>query len=73
MFNHPSRYLKVRPGSVRVDRMGIKAEEGASGQVSEIASASITLGDRPPFEAILASYDRADMAASSGAGLFQQT
>ena len=72
VFNHPSRYLKVRPGSVRVDRMGIKAEEGASGQVSEVVSASIALGDRPPFEAILASYDRADMAAMSGAGMFGQ-
>ena len=73
VFNHPSRCLKVRPGSVRVDRMGIKAEQGASGQVSEVVTASITLGDKAPFEAIMATYDRAGMMAMSGTGLFQQT
>ena len=73
VFNHPSRYLQVRPGSVRVDRMGIKAEEGASEHGSEVISASISLGDKPPFEAIMATYDRTDMAAMSGTGLFQQT
>ena len=68
VFNHPSRYLQVRPGSVRVDRMGIKAEEASPEQGEEVVSASITLGDKPPFEAILATFDRTNMAAASGAG-----
>jgi hypothetical protein len=68
VFNHPSRYLQVRPGSVRVDRMGIKAEEASPDQGEEVVSASIILGDKPPFEAILATFDRTNMAAASGAG-----
>jgi hypothetical protein len=66
VFNHPSRYLQVRPVSVRVDRMGIKAEGVSPELGSEIVSASIGIGDKPPFEAILASFERTNMAASSG-------
>jgi hypothetical protein len=68
VFNHPSRYLQVRPGSVRVDRMGIKAEDASTEQGSEIVSASIGIGDKPPFEAILASFDRTSMAAAEKPG-----
>jgi hypothetical protein len=68
VFNHPSRYLQVRAGSVRVDRMGIKAEDASTEQGSEIVSASIGIGDKPPFEAILASFDRTSMAAAEKSG-----
>lgn len=66
VFSHPSRHLRVRPGSVQVDRMGIKTE---AGQGADVVSAAITLGDRPPFEVILTSFERAAMAADSGTGL----
>jgi hypothetical protein len=66
VFSHPSRHLRVRPGSVQVDRMGIKTE---AGQGADVVSAAITLGDRPPFEVILTSFERAAMAADPGTGL----
>ncbi len=73
VFNHPSRYLRVRPGSVRVDRMGIKPDDASPDQGSEVVSASITLGDKPPFEVILAAFDRTNMAAVDGTGFLEQT
>jgi hypothetical protein len=61
VFNHPSRYLRVKPNSVRVDRMGIKVKDITPDRGAEIFSAQITVGDKPPFEAILASFNRKDM------------
>ena len=39
------------------------------GQGADVVSAAITLGDRPPFEVILTSFERAAMEADSGTGL----
>lgn len=61
VFNHPSRYLRVKPNSVRVNRMGIKVEDKSSGRSAEVFSAGITIGDNPPFEAILAICNRKDV------------
>jgi len=61
VFNHPSRYLRVKPGSVRVDRMNIKVEDELSSRGAEVFSAEITIGDNPPFETILALFNRKDV------------
>lgn len=58
VFNHPSRHLRVKPNSVRVDRMGIKVEDASSDRGAEVVSAAISIGDNPPFEAIIASFRR---------------
>ena len=62
VFNHPSRYLQVRPGSVRVDRMGIVPDDFSEGPGEEIRSATVTVGDQPPFEVVLATFGRAEMS-----------
>jgi len=61
VFNHPSRYLRVKPGSVRVDRMNIKVEDASSDHGAEVFSAEIAIGDNPPFEAILSLFNRKDI------------
>jgi hypothetical protein len=65
VFNHPSRYLRVKPNAVRMDRMNIKVEDAASDRGAEVCSAEITVGDKPPFEAILATFNRKDMQQKS--------
>jgi len=61
VFNHPSRYLRVKPGSVRVDRMNIKVEDESSDRGAEVFSAEITVGNNPPFETILSLFNRKDI------------
>jgi hypothetical protein len=61
VFNHPSRYLRVKRGSVRVDRMNIKVENESSDRGAEVFSAEIAIGNNPPFEAILALFYRKDV------------
>ena len=58
----------ILPGSVRVDRMGIQVGDDEPERGAEIVSATIAIGNKPPFEAILSSYDRADMTAVAGDG-----
>jgi len=68
VFNHPSRYLRVKPGTVRVDRMNIKVEDETSDRGAEIHSAEITVGDNLPFAAILSTFNRKDMQAGQKPG-----
>ncbi len=57
---HPSRYLKVKGQSIRLNRMGIKmAESGDEGNA--IVTGQITVGRQAPFNVILVSYPRAEM------------
>ena len=65
VFNHPSRYLRVKPDSVRVDRMGIKIENGKSGRGADVVSANITIGQNPTFAVILAAFNRKDIPAGA--------
>jgi len=58
VFDHPSRHLQVNPGSVRVNRMNIKVEDDSSGRGAAVFSAEIVVGHNPPFEAILARFNR---------------
>ncbi len=64
VFNHPSRYLQVRTNAVRVNRMGVKSEGADAGQGAEVVSATITIGDRDPFEGVLASFRRSELGAA---------
>ena len=66
VFNHPSRYLRVKPGTVHVNRMGIKSDSATSRGSSEIATVAITIGNKPQFEGILVGFPRAEMGESSG-------
>ena len=68
VFNHPSRYLRVKPKTLRVDRMNIKVEDEASDLGAEIHTAAITVGDKPPFEAVLSTFNRKDMQAGQKTG-----
>jgi len=61
VFDHPSHYLRVKPDSVRVDRMNIKVEDNSSDRGAEVFSAEIAVGNNPPFEAILALFNRKDV------------
>jgi hypothetical protein len=64
--NHPSRYLRVTPEAVHVNRMGIKSDSATSKGSARIVTAAITIGNQPPFEGILASFRRADMTEDPG-------
>lgn len=64
--NHPSRYLRVKPGTVRVNRMGIKSDSATSRDGAEIVTAAITIGNQPQFEGILVSFPRAEMGNPPG-------
>jgi hypothetical protein len=66
VFNHPSRYLRVKPDAVQVNRMGIKSDSATSGNSARIVSAAITIGSNPQFEGILVSFQRADMTEDAG-------
>ena len=61
VFNHPSRYLRVKPDTVRVDRIGIKVKNEKSGGGAEVLSANISIGRNPPIAGILAVFNRSDM------------
>jgi len=66
VFNHPSRYLRVKPEAVHVNRMGIKSDSATSRDSARIVTAAITIGNQPPFEGILVSFRHADMAEDPG-------
>ena len=66
VFNHPSRYLRVKPNAVRVNRMGIKSDSATSRDGAEVVSAAITIGNKPQFEGILVSFPRAEMGEKPG-------
>jgi len=66
VFNHPSHHLRVRQNSVTVDRMGIKPDELSHQPGSDVISATITIGERPGLEMIIAAFRRDDMAAAAG-------
>lgn len=68
VLNHPSRYLRVRRNAVRVDRMGIKQDGLSSARAAEVLSATVSIGERPPLEIILAVFRRKDMAVFADAG-----
>jgi len=65
VLNHPSRYLRVRRNSVTVDRMGIKLDNMSHERGGEVFSATITIGENPALEMILAAFQRTDMAATA--------
>lgn len=64
VLNHPSRYLRVRRNSVTVDRMGIKLDNMSHERGGEVFSATISIGDNPALEVILAACDRAAIEAA---------
>jgi hypothetical protein len=64
VFNHPSRYLRVKPHSVHVNRMGIKSDNPDSRGTAGVVTATITIGNKPPFETILVTFPRAEMGES---------
>ena len=66
VFNHPSRYLRVKPGAVRVNRMGLKSDSSSSRDGAGIVTAAITIGNKPQFEGILVSFPRAEMGEAPG-------
>lgn len=66
VFNHPSRYLRVKPDSVYVNRMGIKSDSATSENSARIVSAAITIGNNPQFEGVLVSFQRVDMTEKPG-------
>ena len=57
---HPSRYLKMRGQSIRLNRMGIKMAEGGD-EGNTIVTAQITVGRKAPFNVVLVTYPRAEM------------
>ena len=61
VLNHPSRYLRVKPGSDRVDRMNIKVGGKSSDRGAEVFSAEITIGSNPPINFIIALFNRKDI------------
>jgi hypothetical protein len=64
--NHPSRFLRVRHNSVMVDRMGIVPDALSHQPGAEIVSATISIGENPAVEMMLAAFRRTDMAEISG-------
>ncbi len=56
VFNRPEKYLKVKTYSVRVNRMGIKEDNG-----SAVVTAKVTAGKQPPVDVVLVTYPRAEM------------
>ncbi|MDH3899470.1 MAG: hypothetical protein OEU51_00320 [Gammaproteobacteria bacterium] len=66
VFNHPSRYLRVKPTAVRVNRMGIKSDSATSRDAAGIVTAAITIGNKPPFESILVTFPLEEMGDAPG-------
>jgi chromosome segregation ATPase len=68
--NHPSRFLRVRHNSVTVDRMGIVPDAMSHQQGAEVVSATVSIGEHPPLELVLAAFQRTAMAETpDGIGL----
>jgi hypothetical protein len=64
VLSHPSHYLRIRPNSVMVDRMGIKLDNVSHERGGEVFSATITIGENPAIEVILAAFQRTDIVAT---------
>jgi hypothetical protein len=64
--NHPSHFLRVRQNSVTVDRMGIIPDAMSHHQGAEVVSATVSIGDNPDVEIVLAAFRRLDMAEIPG-------
>ncbi len=64
VLNHPSRHLRVRRNSVTVDRMGIKLDNMSHERGGEVFSATISIGENPALEMILAALDRTVIEAA---------
>ena len=64
--NHPSHFLRVRQNSVTVDRMGFVPDAMSHQQGAEVASATVSIGENPPVEVLLAAFQRQDMADAPG-------
>jgi hypothetical protein len=60
--NHPSHFLRVRHNSVTVDRMGIVPDAMSHQQGAEVVSATVSIGEQPPVEVVLAAFQRPDIA-----------
>ncbi len=59
VLSRPDEYLKVRQRSVRVDRMGIRVENGDGGV--EVTTAHVERPGQPGFELILARFPRDEL------------
>jgi hypothetical protein len=64
--NHPSHFLRVSHNSVTVDRMGIVPDAMSHHPGAEVVSATISIGENPAVEMMLAAYQRAGMAETPG-------
>jgi hypothetical protein len=53
VLSHPSRYLRVKPYSVHVNRMGIKARSANERGSGQVFTAQISLSHQAPFDAVL--------------------
>ncbi|TNG01189.1 MAG: hypothetical protein EP297_02750 [Gammaproteobacteria bacterium] len=71
VFSHPSRYLRVKPNAVRVNRMGIRSDNGNSRDAARIITATITIGNKPQFETILVAFPRAAMGEPPGMKIWE--
>lgn len=60
VLSHPSRYLGVKPHSVSVTRMGIKAKAGERAG-SRVVTAHIHRPRQPSFDMVLARFPRAEL------------
>ena len=69
VFNHPSRYLRVKPNAVRMDRMNIKVKDQSLDSGAEVISAEITVRDNPSFDVILSTFNRKDMQQRKNPGV----
>jgi hypothetical protein len=64
--NHPSHFLRVRQNSVTVDRMGIVPDAMSHQQGAEVVSATVSIGENPSVELVLAAFQRTGMAETPG-------
>jgi hypothetical protein len=61
VLSHPSHYLNVKPYSVSVTRMGIKAPEDSGRGASKVVTAHIKRPRQPSFDLILVHFPRAEL------------
>lgn len=64
VLNHPSRFLRVRRQSVRVDRMGIKSDAMSHQPGSAVVSATVSIGGHPAVAMIMASFQRKNLVGT---------
>jgi hypothetical protein len=53
VLSHPSRYLKVKPRCVHINRMGIKARSANERGSAQVLTAQISLSHQAPFDVVL--------------------